>query len=54
MRWWRRQDGQATSEYVVLLGLTVLLVVSSMNLFVRPIALAFASLARRLVLQPGG
>lgn len=55
-RWRRRagdEAGQAFSEYVVVLGVTVLLVVASMLVFVRPIALAFGALARRLVLTLG-
>lgn len=51
MRRWRREDGQAVSEYVVLLGMTVLIVVASLALFVRPVALAFVALARRLVMD---
>ncbi len=50
---WRREDGQALSEYVVLLGLTVLMVLASLTLFVRPIAQAFVALARRLVVDLG-
>ena len=51
MRFVRREDGQAFSEYVVLLGMTVLMVVASLAFFVRPVALAFIALARRLVMD---
>jgi len=42
--------GQATSEYVVLSGVIAVIVIASMTLFTRPVALAFAALFRRLVL----
>ena len=51
MKRWRREDGQAFSEYLVVLGMTVLMVVASLAFLVRPIALAFVALARRLVMD---
>ena len=42
--------GQAISEYVVLSGVIAVIVIASMTLFTRPVALAFAALFRRLVL----
>jgi hypothetical protein len=48
---WSREDGQAFSEYLVVLGMTVLMVVASLAFLVRPIALAFVALARRLVMD---
>jgi len=45
-----RQDGQATSEYVTMLGILVATVVACMAMFIAPVSAVYIRLFRRLVL----
>ena len=47
----RGTRGQALTEYLVIVGLLVLIVTAVVTTFVTPIAFAFARLAQRLVLE---
>lgn len=46
----RREDGQALTEYVTIVGMTALTVIASMALFITPVAMAFVRLFRHMAL----
>lgn len=49
MNRWRREDGQAASEYLVIVGVTLVIVVASLAIMVGPVAWTFVALVRRIV-----
>lgn len=46
----RREDGQALTEYVTIVGITAITIIACMALFIAPVAMAFVRLFRRMAL----